>query len=278
MDLLAITRKIWRYRLLTLPVVILTLFGAVYIAAIKQPVYQTQTSFSLLNPPPPPTPDEIARDPSLGKINPDNPYTRLGDQTAMSQLLASTLSGESARRALVNAGADPRYTVALSSVGYANPNIQITTAAWTPDIAVRSAKIVGDALTRELDRIQEAKGVAERYRIKTVLTTPNADAQVQASGRLRTLVGVLVLGAVVLFMVVSVTDAFATFMMERRPRVETPGSGQQNEPWPVDPDWPPDPDWQVDPSWQVDPDRDAVATNGRHDRNPQHQPQQRRPV
>ena len=40
MDLLLIARKIWRYKLATLPVIVLTLCGAVYAVAVKDPVYE----------------------------------------------------------------------------------------------------------------------------------------------------------------------------------------------------------------------------------------------
>ena len=98
MDLLAITRKFWRYKLLTVPVVVLTLWGAVYVMAVKQPVYEATSSYVLLNPPAPPTAEDIVRDPALARVKSDNPYTRFGDQSVILAVLASTMSGDSARR------------------------------------------------------------------------------------------------------------------------------------------------------------------------------------
>ena len=100
MDLLQISRKIWRYRIVTLPVIVLTLLGAFYVIAIKAPVYKASSSYVLINPPPPPTAEEIARNPALGRINPDNPYTRFSDQSVIVSLLSSSLSNDSARQAL----------------------------------------------------------------------------------------------------------------------------------------------------------------------------------
>ena len=57
MNLLSIARKIWRYKLATLPVVLLTLFGAAYVVAVKEPVYEASSSYVLINPPTPPTPE-----------------------------------------------------------------------------------------------------------------------------------------------------------------------------------------------------------------------------
>ena len=58
MDLLLIARKIWRYKLATLPVIFLTLCGAVYAVALKDPVYEVKSSYLLINPPAPPTAEE----------------------------------------------------------------------------------------------------------------------------------------------------------------------------------------------------------------------------
>ena len=215
-DLLAVARRFWRYKLLTLPVVVLTLVAAAYVVAVQPPVYQAQASFVLLNPPPPPTAEDIARDPSLGKLETDNPYTRSGDQSVIMQVLSSTIDGDAARRALVSAGADLRYTVMPAmEFGFATPTLQVTALGATPESAVRTAKIVSQAIARELDRMQEAQGVAKDYRIKPLAVRTADRAQLQASGKLRTLVGVLAFGAVLLFIVVSVTDALDNLRRER---------------------------------------------------------------
>jgi hypothetical protein len=262
MDLLAITRKFWRYKLLTVPVVILTLWGAVYVMAVKQPVYEATSSYVLLNPPAPPTAEDIVREPALARVKSDNPYTRFGDQSVILAVLTSTLSGDSAREALVKAGADNRYTVAPSTeFGYSSPIVQVSAAGADPATAMRTAKIVGDALTRELGRMQEAQGVDERYRIKALPVAKPDEAQLQASGKLRMLVGVLLLGALGLFIVVSVVDAVATLRRERRPVVAMGGSledlweadaRRSGEPWDLGPE----------PHGSAY-DVDAISTNGR---------------
>ena len=219
MDLLTIIGKIWRHKLVTLPVILLTIVAAGYVVAVKKPVYEAKSSFVLLNPPAAPTAEDIARDPELGRIKPDNPYTRFGDQSVIIQVLASTMSGDQARHALVKAGADERYTVAPSAeFGYSSPIVQVTAIGWTADIAMKSANLVRDAATRELDRMQSAQGVDKRYRIKALEVDAPDQAELQASGQLRMLVGMLVLGAVGLFMVVSIADALETLGRERMER------------------------------------------------------------
>jgi hypothetical protein len=227
MNLLAIARKIWRYKLLTVPVLLLVLCGAVYVVAVKEPVYEASSSYILINPPAPPTPEEVARDPSLARLNSDNPYARFSDQSVIVEVLASSMANESAQRPLVEAGADPRYEVEpASEFGFSSPILKITAQGSTAEAAVRSAKLVGNAVTRELQTMQEAEGVDSQYRIKAHKVETPDGAQLRASGQLRSLVGVLGLGAVLLFLVVSVGDAVTTLRMERGGRSPSPLAGE----------------------------------------------------
>jgi hypothetical protein len=254
-DLLLIARKIWRYKLATLPVIVLTLCGAVYAVAVKDPVYEAKSSYVLINPPAPPTAEEIARDPALGRVNADNPYTRFADQSVVVQVLTGALSSESARRALEDQGADSRYTVAPSSeLGYSSPIVQITGVGATPRNAVHTAEVVGDALKRELDRMQAVRGVDPKYEIKTHAVEPPAGAELRASGQARTLVAVLALGAVLLFMVVSVADAVTNMRRQRWERAAWEGPVGDGESWSAGP-WPP----SSEKPFEVD---DEINSNG----------------
>jgi hypothetical protein len=232
MDLLAIARKLWRYKLVTLPVVLFTLFGAVYVVAVKEPVYETSSTYILISPPAPPTPEDIARKPALGRVNADNPYTRFDDQSIMIEVLSSAMSSASAMRAMLEAGADPRYTVApASAFGYSSPMVKVTAQGPTPEVAMASATLVGKAVTGELARMQKAKGVDSTYRIKAQQVDAPDGAQLRASGQLRMLVGVLALGAVLLFVVVSAADALTTLRMERMGRTAPHRLGGNGQAW-----------------------------------------------
>jgi capsular polysaccharide biosynthesis protein len=217
MDLLLIVRKIWRHKLVTVPVILLTIVGAAYAVAVKKPLYEATSSYLLINPPAAPTADEIARNPALGKIHFDNPYTRFADQSVVIDVVARTMSSETARRTLVKAGADPRFTVAAATrFGATSPIVQITGTGSTPQAAIKTAELVGHGVTGELDRMQAAQKVDPRYRITSMQVEFPDGPQLQASGQLRMLVGVLVLGAMALFLVVSVTDALEMLARERR--------------------------------------------------------------
>lgn len=238
MDLLLIARKIWRHRLFTIPVILLTIAGAAYTIAVKEPLYQATSSYLLINPPPAPTEEEIARNPELGKIRADNPYTRFADQGVVIDVLVRSMSTESARRSLVRAGADPGYEVSSAvRFGASSPIVQISGTGSTPEAAIRTAKVVGHAVTGELDRMQAVKRVDARYRITPLQVEFPDGARLQPSGQLRMLVGVLALGTILLFIVVSVTDALEGLARERMAkRAEQPWTEEELALFGLDPD------------------------------------------
>jgi hypothetical protein len=216
MSLLLIVSKIWRYKLATLPILALALVGAFYEVALKKPIYDTASSYILVNPPAPPSPDEIARDPKLG-VGSNNPYTRFSDQSIVVQVLSARLDSPQARLRLQQQGADPRYRVAPDvSFGFTAPIVQITGTGTTPAEAVRTANVVGRALTRELAQMQQAHGVTQNYRITSQLLVGARQATLKASGNLRGVVAVFALGAVMLFLVISVLDAVSILMRGKR--------------------------------------------------------------
>ena len=185
--------------------------------AVKEPLYEAASSYLLINPPSAPTAEEIARYPALGRIDADNPYTRFPDQSVVVDVLARSMGSESARRALLRAGADPRYTVGSGArFGSSDPIVQITGTGATPQAAIRTANLVGRAIMGELDRMQRVKEVDSRYRITALQVEVPEEAHLQASGQLRSLVAVLALGAILLFIAISVADALQSLKRQRR--------------------------------------------------------------
>ena len=138
----------------------------------------------------------------------------------------SRLSDESTRQALSAQGVDPRYEVAPSSEFSAQTLLlEVTGVGPTPEQAIQSAALVGAGLVKELDTLQESRGVASRYRIEAQSVTAAASAQRKVSSTLRPLVGVLAFGGILLFVAVSAGEALTTLRSEgggrvpsRRPR------------------------------------------------------------
>ena len=233
MSLLLILRKIWKYKLVTFPILAFVLVGSFYVVAMTAPTYQTSATYILVNPGPPPTETQIARNPALGRINWDNPYTRFSDQAVLAQLLASRLSNEESRSSLVKQGADPGYTAAPSAeFGFSAPILEITGTGTTPAAALKTTDLVGRALTRQLDQMQEQRNVDERYRITMEAVATPGVPTLKASGKLRRLVAVLVLGVILLFVAISVLEALGALRAEwGQGRVyDGPGAGAALEP------------------------------------------------
>ena len=217
MDLFNIARKVWRYKLITLPVIVLTIFGAAYVMAVKKPLYEATSSYLLINPPAPPTAEEVARNPALGRIRTDNPFTRFADQGVVIDVLARTMS---TRRGAADAGPGRRGPRVPGrggcEFGTTSPIVQITGTGTSPDAAMRTAEVVSHAVVGELDRMQKEQEVDPRYRITARHVEGPDGAQLQASGQLRMLIAVLALGTIALFVVVSITEGLSSLQRERR--------------------------------------------------------------
>jgi hypothetical protein len=194
MDLRLIARKIWRHKLITVPVILLMLAAATYVITVKQAPYEASSTYLMIRPPAPPTAEQIAHHPELGEVKADNPYIRFADLSVVSEVLMARMSAESVRGMLAKANADPRYTLgSATEFGASAPMIQVKALASTPEGAMRSAEVVGHALVGELDRMQ-ARDVDRAYRITAVQVVTPDGARRKTSGPLRTLVGVLGFG------------------------------------------------------------------------------------
>jgi hypothetical protein len=232
MSLLLIVRKIWKYKLVTIPIFAFVIFLSYYVVAVTAPTYEASATYILVDPPPPPTEADLARDPSLKRAS-DNPYLRF-DGSVLVQVLASRLNSEEARANLAAQGADPNYAAAPSAeFGWSSPILQITGTGISAESAVKTTNVVGKALTDELDGMQAVREVDKDYRIKAEAVVAAHGARLKASGKLRALVGVFVLGAIMLFIAISVLDAIAVLRAEAKQRRAGGPAGANRTPQPV---------------------------------------------
>jgi capsular polysaccharide biosynthesis protein len=213
MDLLSIIRSLWRHKLVAAPVVFFTVLGAFYVVAVKAPVYQASASLLLLSPPGPPTQQQIAANHKLAKINTNNPYVNYGDMAVVADAVINILSSNASAQALVNEGVSPNYTATLSTDFGTPPIIEITGTGHTAESAIQGANLVTSAAQADLYQMQKNQGVNPLYMITSTELVKPTSAQTASSGKLRTLIAVLAVGALLLFIVVSLTDA-----VERRRR------------------------------------------------------------
>ena len=209
MDLFIILGTIWRHKIVTIPVIVLTLLGLFYVLEVKPPTYQSTGSILLVNPPGPPTAQQIAANPSLGKISTANPYVSYGNLNFVADVVINIVDSPSVQQSLVQAGADPRYAVALAVELGNPPIIQVTGVASNGSEAIRTAQLVVGAVEQHLIQIQQNQSVNSRYMITGQEFAKPEIATKSVSGKLRTMITFLALGLIVLLVAVSIMEAFA---------------------------------------------------------------------
>jgi hypothetical protein len=210
MDLLSISRTVRRHKLATLPVIILMFIGITYTLLLKAPVYHATSSYILISPPVPASPNQIASNPALANVNSDNPYVRFGDLGVMVEVLTQSLGTDQERASLLKEGVNPLYTIGPDiSLTTTAPIMDVTGVGSTPSEAIRSAILVGRAITTKLGQMQGAQHVGQYYWITSLQLTVPDHAQLQVSSKLRMLVAVLAFGVIILFLEVSTLNALA---------------------------------------------------------------------
>jgi hypothetical protein len=218
-DLLTIWKSLWRNRWVALPMVLLTLAGAVWVVAMRTPVYESSASLLLLQPPAAPTAGQIEKHPELGRLNSDNPYTRVYDPAILIEVVGDIVQSGPARQRLAAQGADPRYLVANRiRYGFSSPLVQITGTADTPERASVTTRLVTAAFERQLRQLQASERVSPRFFVTVRRVDDPGGATLRAADKMRALVGVLGLGVIGLFGVISVADAVGKLRAGRRAR------------------------------------------------------------
>ncbi len=217
MDMLSIGRMLWKHKIITALVVLLTGSGAVYLAVVAPATYESSTTMLLVAPPNPPTVAEIEADPSLGEVNADNPYTRSYDPAIVINVVATVVNEEN-DEALTAAGADDYLVTQTARYGFGSPIVEVQATSDTPEGAEETAALVADAFRFELERLQQAEDVDPEYLIETRTVQPARTGEQRISGTLRALLAVAGLGLVVLFIAVSSAEALETLRAEKRAR------------------------------------------------------------
>jgi uncharacterized SAM-binding protein YcdF (DUF218 family) len=206
MDLLLIISKIWKRKSLTLPVIVLTILGLFYELEIKPPVYQASADILLVSPP------------GTTGINIDNPFVNNTDDytTDLANVLVSLVSSASSQQTLVRSGVDPRSQVSQTSDTSALPIIQITGFGSSAQKAILSASLIAGAIKGDLASMQEARHVPNRDVITADEVVPPTTAVSSLSSKLRTMIAIIGLGALLLLVVVSIGEGRERRSEEKR--------------------------------------------------------------
>ncbi len=212
MDLLALSRTIWRHKIAVIPVLVLVLAGLIYVVKIKPPTYDADGELALLNPPAAPTAAQIQADPKkYANIDANNPYLDYGDLTYVGDAVMDRVTSHAAQVSLAAEGVSPKYQVAMSSDPGNPAFLDITGVGTTSASAVYAAQKVMAAATTDLQQMQLNTNppVSQTYMITFYTLLPPTSAQQEVTPKLRALIEVLGVGVILLFLVISIAEAFA---------------------------------------------------------------------
>jgi hypothetical protein len=215
MDLVAMAQTVRRYKVATIPVMLLTAVLGFYVMFLTPPEYTASGSYILVNPPPAPTPQQIARDPALAKVNADNPLTSYGNLQVVGLMLAQRMGAHAMQQDLLHEGVDPLSTVANDTIYSNAPLLDITGVGTTPAAAAHSGIVEGRALVKLLNDMQSAMGVSPGYRVTAYPLAVPDQATLKSSSKLRNLIVVIVVGIILLFVAVSIAKAREERKLER---------------------------------------------------------------
>jgi hypothetical protein len=205
MDFCSIVGTLWRHKLVSIPVILITLLGVVYVLVVQSPTYQADAKVLLTNPPAPPNAVQIAQDPVLAKTN--NPFADLGNLTYVADALIDEVNAAAEKDMLTEAGASG-YQVALDDPDQSSipPAIDIIGTGANAQAAIQSVRLVTTAMGRDLTQMQSSQHIQGKYMINAVEYVTPTSATKASSGSLRVAGGVIAIGLIALLVVVSMAQ------------------------------------------------------------------------
>jgi capsular polysaccharide biosynthesis protein len=209
MNVLTLGSILWKYKRVTIPVIVLTIIAMFYVVALKPPVYQAKADILLGNPPAAPTAAQIAANPKLGKVNSNNQFVGLGNLVLVADIVIEVVSSPATQQQLVAQGVTTSYSAALDVSFESPPAVVITGQGSSPAVAEENAQIVTKAAEGDLYDMQKKQGINPTYMITSTEYVKPTSATSSSSGALRKLIEVLVLGLFVLLVAVSIAQGLA---------------------------------------------------------------------
>lgn len=209
MDINSALRAILRYWWITVPILLLTALGMAYVVFLQPRVYESTSTYVLLNP----EPSQAAT---------ANPFLQLPDQAAVVGVLSEIVNSPSVARQLVAEGASEDYTVGPSEIyGQGSRIIQVYAPGASPAQALTTSELVSGEVASQLNTIQAERDVPKNARITLLSLNPEPEAKLKVSSLLRSLIAVALLGLVLLFTVIAGAQA----LEESRKRREVARAG-----------------------------------------------------
>ncbi|MFC5500795.1 hypothetical protein ACFPJ4_00925 [Lysinimonas soli] len=200
-----------------LPALLIAIVATVLVFAYGPRDYESTASYAVVNPDIP-TDAQIQADPTLGKLNSNNPYLRSSDPSLVASVVMTQLNAPSTADALAAKGLGKTYTVepSVSGSGFI---ATITGTGNTPAQSLATTKELGSMFTSTLRQIQTVNGADDRYLYTAIVASAPDRATEKISSRLRTVIIVAVCGVILIFGSVSLGSAL-TARRQRREQAE----------------------------------------------------------
>jgi capsular polysaccharide biosynthesis protein len=214
MDLLNFARTLWRHRWWTLPLVMLTVVAVGYVALAADRTYEARADLVLIGPPGPPSVADMEADPTLANARLDNPYARAFDPTVITEIVARVVAADRDRGELPSG-----YRIdSARRYGSAAPLVEISARASDPLTASTYARDVSNRFVDALQSLQAAEQVHPRSLITTRPMDTGQEPREVLTQRLRAIVGVAALGALILIIFVTTAQAIGEHRRTTRMR------------------------------------------------------------
>ncbi|MDR7160367.1 chain-length determining protein [Arthrobacter sp. BE255] len=213
MDPLTVLRTMWHHKAAVIPVMVITLLAAAYVFQFGPRYYQSTLSYALVNPKLP-TEKDIDAHPELSALNSDNPFLRSSDPALITEVLIARLNSKDMGKTLEDSGLSSDYSVARGI----NGNGFVVTIAGTGDseaLAYETTKALGKVFEENLRAVQKVNGAEDRFLFTAFVVNPSDKATEQFSSRLRSVIMVLLGGAVLMFGAVSLARSVETMRSRR---------------------------------------------------------------
>jgi capsular polysaccharide biosynthesis protein len=219
MDLLNLFSTLRRHKIIVSVTLALIVAGCAYVVLGIPPQYQSQVQYVLIEPPPLPTDDQLKADPSLTKLNTNNPYLRLPNPSIVVDVLAQRVSADGVRNELIGQGADKDYTIASTDEIGSGLVIQVVGTGRSSSGSTRTLNLVVTRMKAELHDMQTVDGASDRYLFQPLPVSPPTPPTRKVTGTMRSLIAVGAAGIVLLFAAISLAEAVAPRRRRRTPSV-----------------------------------------------------------
>jgi hypothetical protein len=223
MDPMAVIRAMWLHKVFVLPVLLLTAVAAGYVFQFGPRYYEAGTSYAIVNPRLP-SDRELLQDASLANLNRDNPFLRSSDQALISEVLIARLTTTAVAEGLQAKGLSTDYTVnkGINGNGFV---VSITGSADSDDLAIKTVTALGNELESNLRDVQKVNNADDRFLFTALTVTPLGKATEQFSSRLRSVVMVVLGGAVLMFTAVSMARSAGSMRRNQHRKKKQPTLG-----------------------------------------------------